>query len=67
MFEELFALAQRGVIHAPVERIYPLEEASAALAHAAQSGRAGKILFGAPEFVSERVPELKKRVIASGV
>ena len=52
MFAELFALAQRGVIHAPVERIYPLEEASAALAHAAQSGRAGKILFGAPEFVS---------------
>ena len=52
MFAELFALAQRGVIHAPVERIYPLEEASAALARAAQSGRAGKILFGAPEFVS---------------
>jgi trans-2-enoyl-CoA reductase len=52
MFAELFALAQRGVIHAPVERIYPLEEAVAALAHAAHGGRAGKILFGAPEFVS---------------
>ncbi len=46
MFAELFALAQSGVLHAPVERIYPLAEAAAALAHAAQSGRAGKILFG---------------------
>ncbi len=52
MLAELFELANSGVIHAPVERIYPLEEASAAVAHAAQSGRAGKILFGAPEFVS---------------
>ena len=46
MFAELFTLAQSGVLHAPVERIYPLAEAAAALAHAAQSGRSGKILFG---------------------
>ena len=46
MFAELFALAQSGVLHAPVERIYPLADCAAALAHAAQSGRAGKILFG---------------------
>ena len=46
MFAELFSLAQRGVLHAPVERIYPLAEAATALAHAAQSGRSGKILFG---------------------
>ena len=46
LFAELFSLAQRGVLHTPVERIYPLTEVSAALAHAARSGRAGKILFG---------------------
>ncbi len=45
MFDELFALAQRGTLHTPVERIYPLEAAAEALAHAARSGRAGKILF----------------------
>ncbi len=53
MFAELFDLMRRGVLHTPVERIYPLAEASAALAHAAQSGRAGKILFGAPEIVAQ--------------
>lgn len=53
MFAELFALARRGALHTAVERIYPLEEASAALAHAAQGQRAGKILFGAPEVVAQ--------------
>jgi trans-2-enoyl-CoA reductase len=56
MFVELFALARRGVLDVPVERIYPLEEAAAALAHAAQSSRAGKILFGAPEIVAQFSP-----------
>jgi len=45
LFAELFDLAQRGVLHAPVERLYPLAEAAAALTHAAQGRRAGKILF----------------------
>jgi trans-2-enoyl-CoA reductase len=53
MFAELFALAQRGVLHTPVERIYPFSEAAAAVRHAAQSQRAGKILFGAPEIVAQ--------------
>jgi trans-2-enoyl-CoA reductase len=56
MFEELGALAQRGLLHTPVERIYPLSEAVAAVRHAAQSQRAGKILFGAPEIVAQFSP-----------
>jgi len=46
MFGELFALAKRGLLQTPVERIYPLNEAAAAVRHAAQSQRAGKVLFG---------------------
>ncbi len=53
MFEGLFALARRGLLHTPVERIYPLSEAVAAVKHAAQSRRTGKILFGAPEIIAQ--------------
>jgi trans-2-enoyl-CoA reductase len=53
MFAELFDLAARDVMHSPVERIYPLSEATAAIQHAAKSQRAGKILFGAPEIVAQ--------------
>ena len=53
MFAELFDLAKRGVLHSPVERIYPLGEAAAAIQHAAKSQRTGKILFGAPEIVAQ--------------
>lgn len=49
MFRELFDLAARGILHTPVERIYPLTEVRAALEHAARPRREGKILFGAPE------------------
>jgi trans-2-enoyl-CoA reductase len=38
------AMVQRRLL-LPVEKIYPLEEWQAALTHAAQSGRCGKILF----------------------
>jgi len=54
LFAELFDLAKRGVVHAPVERLYPLAEASAALAHAAQGGRSGKILFGGEAWLSAK-------------
>ena len=53
MFAELFDLMRRGILHTPVERIYPLEDVTGALAHAAQGGRSGKILFGAPEIVAQ--------------
>ena len=53
MFAELFDLLRRGILHTPVERIYPLTNVTAALAHAAQGGRSGKILFGAPEIVAQ--------------
>jgi len=53
MFAELFDLAKRGVLHTPVERVYPLSEAVAAIQHAAKSQRVGKILFGAPEIVAQ--------------
>jgi trans-2-enoyl-CoA reductase len=57
MFAELFDLAARGALHSPVERVYPLSEATAAIAHAAKSQRAGKILFGAPEIVAQLSPQ----------
>ena len=45
MFAELCALAQRGDLHAPIERIYTIEDVRVALEHAQQSRRSGKILF----------------------
>lgn len=53
MFAGLFPLAARGILHTPIERIYPVDEAAAALTHAAQGRRGGKILFGAPEVVAQ--------------
>ena len=47
MFAELFELAQAGAIRTPVERVYPVESAREALAHASKGGRGGKILLGA--------------------
>jgi trans-2-enoyl-CoA reductase len=48
LFAELFRLIEAGVLKAKVERTYPLTEAAAAIRHATQSGRGGKILFAAP-------------------
>jgi trans-2-enoyl-CoA reductase len=45
MFAELFAWARRGLFLPPIARTYPLVEVAAALTHAAQGARAGKILF----------------------
>ncbi len=56
LFAELFSLVRDGILHTPVERIYPLDDVTTALTHAAQSGRAGKILFGAPEIVAQFSP-----------
>jgi trans-2-enoyl-CoA reductase len=44
-FAPLFAMAQRGLLRAKVEKTYPLSEAKAAIAHASQSKRSGKIVF----------------------
>ena len=44
-FGPLFGMAQRGLLRAKVEKTYPLTEAKAALEHAAQNKRSGKILF----------------------
>lgn len=46
MFGELFALSQCGRLRAPIDRIYPIDAYADAIAHALQSGRNGKILFG---------------------
>jgi NADPH:quinone reductase-like Zn-dependent oxidoreductase len=45
MFGELFTLAGRGLLESPIEATYPLHQVTAALTHAARSGRSGKILF----------------------
>ena len=45
MYGELFALAQSGRLHTKVERLYPIDACTEALAHAQRSERSGKILF----------------------
>jgi trans-2-enoyl-CoA reductase len=44
-FQALFEMAKRGLLKTKVEKAYPLREAKAAVAHAAQSKRSGKIIF----------------------
>jgi mitochondrial enoyl-[acyl-carrier protein] reductase / trans-2-enoyl-CoA reductase len=44
-FAPLFEMAQRGLLRSKVEKIYPLSEAIAAVAHASQNKRGGKIVF----------------------
>ena len=44
-FHPLFAMAKRGLLKTKVEKSYPLSQAKAAVAHAAQGKRSGKIIF----------------------
>jgi mitochondrial enoyl-[acyl-carrier protein] reductase / trans-2-enoyl-CoA reductase len=44
-FRALFEMAKRGLLKTKVDRSYPLTEAKAAVAHAAQGKRSGKIIF----------------------
>jgi mitochondrial enoyl-[acyl-carrier protein] reductase / trans-2-enoyl-CoA reductase len=44
-FHPLFDMAKRGLLKTKVERAYPLSEAKAAVTHAAQGKRSGKIIF----------------------
>jgi NADPH:quinone reductase-like Zn-dependent oxidoreductase len=45
LFEQLFHWAADGVLHTPVEAVYPLEEVRTAVAHAMRSERSGKVLL----------------------
>jgi trans-2-enoyl-CoA reductase len=44
-FRPLFDMARRGLLKTKVEKTYPLSEVKAAVAHAAQGKRNGKIVF----------------------
>jgi len=44
-FQALFEMAKRGLLKTKVERSYTIDEAKAAVAHASQSKRSGKIIF----------------------
>ena len=44
-FRPLFEMVKRGLLKTKVERAYPLSEAKAAVMHAAQGKRSGKIIF----------------------
>jgi trans-2-enoyl-CoA reductase len=44
-FQPIFDMARRGLLQTKVEKSYSLGEAKAALEHAAQSRRSGKIIF----------------------
>jgi NADPH:quinone reductase-like Zn-dependent oxidoreductase len=38
-------MAKRGLLRTPIEKAYPIDEAQAAVAHAMQSKRSGKIIL----------------------
>ena len=44
-FRPLFAMAKRGLLKTKIEKAYPLNEVKAAVAHAGQGKRSGKIIF----------------------
>ncbi len=44
-FHPLFEMAKRGLLRTKVDKSYPLSQAKAAVAHAAQGKRSGKIIF----------------------
>src|SRR6266403_3281543 len=44
-FRPLFDMARRGLLKTKVEKAYSIDDAQAAVAHAAQSKRSGKIIF----------------------
>jgi trans-2-enoyl-CoA reductase len=44
-FRPIFEMAKRGLLRTKVEKAYPLRELKAAVAHAAQGKRGGKIIF----------------------
>jgi trans-2-enoyl-CoA reductase len=44
-FAPLFEMAKRGLLRTKVEKTFPLAEAQAAIAHASQNKRSGKIVF----------------------
>jgi mitochondrial enoyl-[acyl-carrier protein] reductase / trans-2-enoyl-CoA reductase len=44
-FRSLFEMAKRGLLKTKVEKTYAIDEAKAAVAHAAQGKRSGKIIF----------------------
>jgi mitochondrial enoyl-[acyl-carrier protein] reductase / trans-2-enoyl-CoA reductase len=44
-FRPLFEMAKRGLLKTKVEKAYPIDEVKAAVAHAAQGKRSGKIIF----------------------
>jgi NADPH:quinone reductase-like Zn-dependent oxidoreductase len=46
LFSQLLEWAAAGVLHTPIEAVYPLREVSLALAHAQKGERDGKILLG---------------------
>lgn len=46
MFARLFDLVRRGVMHTPVEKVYPVAEVREAVLHASRGSRNGKILLG---------------------
>ena len=47
-FQPLFDMAKRGLLKMKIEKAYPLSEVKAAVAHAAQGKRSGKIIFEFP-------------------
>jgi NADPH:quinone reductase-like Zn-dependent oxidoreductase len=44
-FGSLFDMARRGLLKTKVEKTYPLSELKAAVVHAGQGKRGGKIVF----------------------
>ncbi len=45
LYAQLLALMEEGSLHIPVDKVYPLDAFQAAVLHAEQGGRSGKILL----------------------
>jgi trans-2-enoyl-CoA reductase len=52
-FNPIFEMAKRGLLKTPVEKTYSIDDAKAAVEHAMQNKRSGKIVF---EFAAESQP-----------
>ena len=63
-FAPLFEMAKRGLLRTPVEKIYSLGEATAAVAHAMREKRGGKVVFDLDELAAGALL-LRRRLPAS--
>ena len=65
-FQPLFEMSARGLLKSKIEKTYPLSEIKAAVAHAAQPMRSGKITLQFPEKLPLNAAQALWQAAASG-